>query len=140
MKPVGVSTFLGDDKVQDIINGNTGGVIVDPGYENPEDIPPVLALEDGTELTAGDEVSVTLGNSVTIRVTNADVYDAIEWFYNGDDLTTLEGVEVSGVKGEEVAINTGIFPYGEGTYQLAVKGTANGKPYSTEIFIKIEEE
>jgi hypothetical protein len=48
-------------------------------------------------------------------------------------------VEVSGVKGEVVAINTGSAPFGEGTYQLAVKGTANGKPYSTEIFIKIEE-
>jgi hypothetical protein len=129
VKPVGIGDFLGDDKVQAIING---GITVNPGYEGPEDIPPKLSL--GTSFLAeGDTVTVAIGKSVTITVTNAGDYDGgIEWFY--DDKSYLDG-------GDFYTVNTTVTaPFNmKGTYQLAVKGTAGGKPYTTEIFIKVEE-
>jgi hypothetical protein len=135
MKPVGVSSFLEDDRVQGIIDAGKGGVIIDPGYENPEDLVPVLVLDDGTELASGDEVTVSLGNgvptSVTITVVNYEDYDGdVKWYYGNDDLGTGEIFEV--VAGE------GLFIV-EGKYQLAVVGTKNNVPYSIEIFIVVEE-
>jgi hypothetical protein len=131
MKPVGVSSFLEDDRVQGIINVNNGGVIVNPGYENPEDIPPVLALGDGSSLKHGDFVPVD--GSVTITVTNANVYDTIKWF--------CDGVELG--EGKDFVVDTDDPPFDEdGTYQLAVigyVGTEKDVPYSTEIFIVIGE-
>jgi hypothetical protein len=148
MKPVGVSTFLGDDKVQDIINEGKGGVIVDPGYENPEDLAPVLVLvglTGNTPLLAEAMVPVPTMSSVTIAIDNVSVYTdtggAIKWFFDGALLTETEGV--SGENGEIVTItNNGIAPFVEGTYQLAAvgyTGTENDVPYSTEVFIVIEE-
>jgi hypothetical protein len=129
IKPVGVSSFLADDGVQGIIAAGNSGVIVDPGYENPEDMPPKLALGNGTALNHGAFVPVSMGESVTITVTNADVYDDIEWFCNGDKLG----------EGEDFLVDTDDPPFDdEGTYQMAVVGTRNNVPYSIEIFIVIE--
>jgi hypothetical protein len=130
IKPVGVSSFLEDDKVQGIIAAGNSGVKVDPGYEHPEDIPPELALDDGTPKGDGDFVYVTKGESETITVTNADVYDDIEWIYNRVKLG----------EGEEFVVDTAPPFDVEGTYQMAVVGTRNNVPYSIEIFIVIEEE
>jgi hypothetical protein len=91
-------------------------------------------------LAEGDTVTVTLGDSVgiTITVDNADDYDTIEWFFNGEDLTA----RASGTNGEVFTITAtlGNAPFDEeGTYHLAVTGTTvDGRPYSTGILIKIE--
>jgi hypothetical protein len=136
MKPVGVSSFLQDDKVQGIIIAGNSGAVINPGYENPEDLPPVLALDNGTpggrRLDSGETVNVTLGDEVTIKVTNAAVYDdGIEWFYGENYLDD----------GDSYTVDTTSSPFDEeGTYQLMAKGIAKGRPYSTEIFIKVEEE
>jgi hypothetical protein len=129
IKPVGVSTFLKDDRVQGIINGNSG-VIVNPGYENPEDIPP--ELKAGTRLLIeGDTVTVSMGNRVTITVTNAAKYDGgIEWFCGDGYLSS----------GNTYTVNTASPPFNEeGTYQLAVVGTRDNVPYSIEIFVVVED-
>jgi hypothetical protein len=132
MKPVGVSSFLEDDRVQGIIEAGNSGVVVNPGYENPEDIPPILALGDGIPLDPNRPVIVTIGDAVTIMVANAADYDGgIEWFHGVNYLD----------EGDSYTVDTTSSPFDEeGTYQLMAKGTAKGKPYSTEIFIKVEVE
>jgi hypothetical protein len=140
MKPVGVSTFLEDETVQGIIDAGKGGVIVGPGYEHPEELPPRLSSNVTGPLTEGGTVPVSFGDSVgvTITVDNADDYDTIVWFCDGVDLTA----RASGTNGEEFTITAtlGNDPFDEkGTYHLAVTGTtADGRPYSTGILIKIE--
>jgi hypothetical protein len=127
MKPVHVGAFLEDERVKGLING-VG--VIDPDYEHPKDLPPELSVEpDGS--FDGETVIVSLGGSIiTIMVDNAADYDygSIKWFYGKDSWL-----------GDTFTVDTGISPFNEkGTYQLMVEGTAGGKPYSTEIFIKVE--
>jgi hypothetical protein len=129
VKPVSIGDFLGDERVQTIING---GITVNPGYENPEDISPKLGDITGSLVAAGAMVTVSKGSgNVTIMVTNAGDYDGgIEWFYGENRL----GTDVT------FTVETDKSPFdATGTYQLAARGTADGKPYSTAILIKVEE-
>jgi hypothetical protein len=133
MKPVGVSDLLNDDRTKEIIGGKDTkeGVKGGIGYEHhPEDLRPILS--NGSVLVKDAVFRI---NSPSITITASPpagiTYSNIEWYCNGTDL------HISG--DTTYTINVGTSPFdGGGVYHLMVIGTADGIPYSTSIFIRVE--
>jgi len=143
IKPVDIKPFLEDWRIQEIINKDKtrGGVDVDIRFENAEDIPPELQEARNGEtplpVAANDTINLRDGDTITITVTNAGVYDAIEWDFNGIILTTEQGVSGDG---KILTMNTSVAPFNEtGVYSLTVIGTTGGGIlYSTLFYINVE--
>jgi hypothetical protein len=135
IRPVDLGGFLDNEIVKEIIGEEKKeGPEIDIDYKNPEDHPPELSDGSGS-LADGAMVTVALGDSVTITVTNAADYDGgIEW--------ALNGVPVGVANDPSYIVNTNNAPFNApfdkiATYQLMVTGTKDGKPYYTEISIKV---
>jgi hypothetical protein len=134
---MGMADFLENEIVKSIIEEEKkDGPEIGIDYENPEDYPPELSETRGTvtKLVAkGGTITVSLGESVTITVTNADIYESIDWLCNGVSVGTKDS--------STYAIDTADAPFNdeEGTYPLAVTGTKDGTPYSTDIKIIVTE-
>jgi hypothetical protein len=140
MKPVDVKPFLEDWRIQEIINKDKtgGGVDVDIGFENAEDIPPELqAIIGGVPSSVAADETINLDNGDTITVTNVGEYDAIEWDFNGTILSTAHGVSGTG---ETLTVNRSVDLFNEaGVYSLTVIGTTGGGiSYSTLFYINVE--
>jgi hypothetical protein len=130
VRPVDIEKLLGDDRVKKITDKGEIEIGIEIEIEDPKDKLPELLVSSGGTGEVDDPVIVSLsGNPVTITVVNADDYDDIEWFYGTISLET----------GDTFVVDVANTPFDEeGTYQLAVEGTADGVSYSTEIFIKVE--
>jgi hypothetical protein len=132
IKPVSLGGFLEDGIVQTIIEeGKKKGITLE--YEDPKDHP--LDLESAiagtiSPVLADEPVIVPSGSfgNATIKVTNADEYDPIEWYC---DLV----LEESG----DTFTGASIFSV-PGRYSITVIGTAidDGKPYGILFFIVVE--
>jgi hypothetical protein len=135
IKPVGVDDFLRDSRVQDIVGG-TEGVKINPEYDHPDDLKPVL--NDG-DLDEGDTVTIRISIPDIVIITVSNVaeagYNDIEW-YCGDTGPLTAGVSANK---ESLAITAGSAPFEKGMHQLTVIGTTNGTPYSTKILIEVED-
>jgi len=129
IKPVDVKPFPKE---------KPGGIGVDVGIETLKDIPPELEadiMEIPQPVIA--EKTISVGGGDIIRVTNADKYDAIEWYFNSTSLlTTSEGV--NGDKGETLIVNTRVAPFNvPGLYSFAVIGKKGNKGYSILFYINV---
>jgi hypothetical protein len=105
-------------------------------YEPPEDLLPLLESDQdgGTALIEDATVTVTLGETVTITVTNASAFadDSIEWYCNGETST-----------GASFVFDTTEDPFKEvKLYDLSVLaiGDEDDKPYGTYIHIQVVED
>jgi hypothetical protein len=126
VKPVGVNDFLNDDTIKGIIKP---GSDIDIDYEHPEDKVPILVSGTST-VGEGDTVTVSIGNNVTIMVTNGTDYDTIEWNCNGSNVES----------GVTFTVDTADPPFNmKGSYPVSVIGTtADGVLYSVIFYIIVE--
>jgi len=127
LKPVDVKPFL---------NNNQSGVDVDVGVESLKNIPPELQANT-TPVAENQTVNMGRSETKTITVTNADKYDAIEWYVDNTRLlTTSDGVSAG--KGDNLTVNTGTATFNKpGLYSFAVIGKKGEKRYSTLFHINV---
>ena len=126
MKPVDVKPFLESEEIR-----SKTGVSIDFGFDNPADYPPILRANIGgreVHVTADGILPVSLGSldGVTITVTNAKVYDVIEWHY---DLNPM-------AKGTAFTLRSAIFNVA-GVYSVTVVGHKGDQRYSTLFYINV---
>ncbi|MDR2965028.1 MAG: hypothetical protein LBU88_04565 [Treponema sp.] len=87
--PTDIQGFLSDEKVQKVNENNNNDSDTDNGLGVPE-----LELDDGSPLKKGEIVTIPLGSSNSIKVTNSDIFSSITWLWNsilldsGDTLDT----------------------------------------------------
>ena len=126
VKPVDVKPFLEGEEIR-----NKTGVSVDFGFDNPTDIPPVLRANlGGGMLPVAADGMITVSQSsldgVTITVTNAVLYDTVEWHY---DLNPV-------AKGTTFTLRSAVFN-AAGTYSITVVGHKGAQRYSTLFYINV---
>jgi hypothetical protein len=140
IKPVGVDSFLNDERVQNIIR--TGGEI-EITFED-EDLPPELAgavkeaFEDGDPELLFTFIKVPVGDDeFIITVSNASDYESFGWFFNSlVPLPEADPETGATFKLDDWIQEMGITPMVGGCYPACVVGKTNeGKYYSTDFFI-----
>jgi len=137
-KPVSLKTFL--EEVKDLTEKDTVGVDIE--YEHPTEKGPTLgwSIDGGdptTPLANDDQLPISMGNKVTILVTNGTDYDpsSIEWVCDEE----TDSLEISGDNNEILTITAGDPPFTEERlYTITVIGKKEMAPYSTSFFIKVE--
>lgn len=133
--PVGVETFLEDDKVQEIITNGKTEAIVDIVLPKIEDSAPVLTVS-GTPMSVVNGIGtiiVSAGDSLTVKVSNAAGYGSITWYCN-DPIIHFE-------TGDTLTITAGMAPFNSprtSLYLVTVEGEANGIGYSTFFHVIVE--
>lgn len=137
-KPVDVDVFLEDERVIEIIkNGYIGYAVIEAEF-GIEDWAPEL-LNGDTLLEEGGTVTLTLiGGSPTavITVSNADIYESIEWYC--DSTTPL----TAGLNGDKsvFTMNVDISPFNTRKlyYWVTVVGLTEDKRYGTMFKVVVE--
>ena len=138
--PVNISTLLNDEMVQKIVSGgaNEPGVIVGIDPPDIEDLVPEFESDIGAWTETGGIFTLTFSAlafttspySVTIKVTNYDIYDAgsIIWYCNNATPLTA-----SLPLGEELEVSAAspFYVPGISRYVVTVIGEVDGLPYST---------
>ena len=129
LKPVDVKPFPKE---------KLSGIGLDVEVEPLNDIPPELEANIAGILSPmAAEKTVSLGSGDTIMVTNADEYDAMEWYFDSTRLLTINQ-GVSGDREETLTVNTKVVPFNaSGRYSLAVIGKKGDKRYSTLVYINV---
>jgi hypothetical protein len=137
VEPLGLDGF-----VNEVSKGNSNGAGVDGGpIDFFENYSPELQWSDDGETTwkplnKGQTIPINFNppSSLTIRVENADDYDTGSIIWICDKSTA--GYEAT------LTITAGVAPFDTVKiypYSLTAKVEKNGQPYSTSIFIEVED-
>jgi hypothetical protein len=148
IKPVGVDTFLRDQRVKNLLG--TEANIGDIDFE-VEDLSPELAGPVKTDSNGVPFIEVSVGSGPEIRATitveNAGDYTEFRWYFNSKVALPEEGATIklrweqgSGnpvMDGDETVCYMPTLMEAGADYPATVEGTTEGdKHYSTHFFIK----
>ena len=123
--PADIQRFVEDEKIKDLIENDN------PNH-NPEKLGlPILELEDETPVEKGDILEVVLGDSISIIITNNDIFSSILWKWNTNLLSDEETLTIDTTTHDHIN-KIGIF-----LIDIDVILETNEVPHSTFFTIEV---